>query len=85
MSFKTTLYSGVSAFTAKMRVRPAPDRVACARNETLLSSLSPNISALQKRVTNWRVSPITGQLEQRSNFAESDEPHSRPSTLLLQH
>jgi len=77
MTFKSTVFPGVNSFTSKMRVRQSSDRSLAVRKQHSSSIFSPYINGLKQRVTNWRVSPVTGQLEQRSSFADSDDPHSR--------
>ncbi|MFZ4833042.1 hypothetical protein [Rouxiella sp. Mn2063] len=81
MTFKSTVFPGVNSFTSKMRVRQSSDRSLTVRKQHSSSIFSPYINGLKQRVTNWRVSPVTGQLEQRSSFADSDDPHSRLFTL----
>lgn len=78
MNFKSTLLPDVKTVTSTLRVRTPHDRVASARKKTSGSIFSAKISELNKRITKWRVSPVTGQLERRSSFSESEDPQSRP-------
>ncbi|SFT93240.1 hypothetical protein SAMN05192562_103119 [Kosakonia arachidis] len=78
MNFKSTFFPGVKAVTSTLRVRTPHDRVVSARKKTSMSILSSKISVLKKRITNWRVSPVTGQLERRCSFSDSEDPQSRP-------
>lgn len=78
MNFKSTFFPGVKIVTSTLRVRPPRDMVASARKKTSFSIFSSKISELNKRITNWRVSPVTGQLERRCSFSDSEDPQSRP-------
>ncbi len=79
MNFKSTLFPGVKTVTSTLRVRPPRDRVLSARKKQPNSIFSSKISELNQRTTNWRVSPVTGQLERRCSFSDSEDPQSRPS------
>jgi len=48
-----------------------------ALTSTLRVRPSTKINELNQRVTNWRVSPVTGQLEQRCTFSDTEDPQSR--------
>ncbi|SCC67533.1 hypothetical protein GA0061070_106816 [Kosakonia oryziphila] len=76
MNFKSTLFPGVKTVTSTLRVRTPRDRVTSARKKSLNSIFSSKISGLNKRITNWRVSPVTGQLERRCSFSDSEDPQS---------
>ncbi|MBF7978919.1 MULTISPECIES: hypothetical protein [Rahnella] len=77
MNFKSILYPDVKTLTSLLRVRPSRDRVLAARGKDSHSIFSSKISNMNLRVTTWRVSPVTGQLEQRCIMADSEEPQSR--------
>lgn len=77
MNFKLILFPDVNSLTATLRVRLSRDRTLAARKKHSVSIFSTKINELNQRVTNWRVSPVTGQLEQRCTFSDSDDPHSR--------
>lgn len=78
MNFKSTLFPGVKTVTSTLRVRPPRDRVLSARKDQSNSIFSSKISKLNQRITNWRVSPVTGQLERRCSFSDGEDPQSRP-------
>jgi len=50
-----------------------------ARKKDASSIFSSKINKINHRVTTWRVSPVTGQLEQRCIVSDSEDPHSRIS------
>jgi len=77
MNFKSILYPDVKALTSLLRVRPSRDRVLAARGRDSHSIFSSKINTMDLRVTTWRVSPVTRQLEQRCIMADSEEPQSR--------
>ncbi|GBU13625.1 hypothetical protein AwEntero_22260 [Enterobacterales bacterium] len=77
MNFKSTLFPDVNSLTSTLRVRHSRDRTLAARKKHSVSIFSTKINELNQRITNWRVSPVTGQLEQRCSFSDSDDPHSR--------
>ncbi|AVF37598.1 hypothetical protein [Rahnella sikkimica] len=79
MNFKSILNPDVKTLTSLLRVRPSRDRVLAARGKDSHSIFSYKINSMNLRVTNWRVSPVTGQLEQRCIMSESEEPQSRLS------
>lgn len=78
MNFKSTLFPDVKTVTSTLRVRQPRDRVLSARKKQSNSIFSSKISELNQRITNWRVSPVTGQLERRCSFSDSEDPQSRP-------
>jgi hypothetical protein len=80
MKFKSTLFSDVKTLTSTLRVRPSRDRTLAARKKDALSIFSSKINRLNHHVTTWRVSPVTGQLEQRCIVSDSEDPHSRISS-----
>jgi len=77
MNFKMTLFPDVKALTSTLRVRPSRDRTVAARKKHSNSIFSIKINELNQRVTNWRVSPVSGQLEQRCTFSDTEDPQSR--------
>lgn len=79
MKFKSTLFSDVKILTSTLRVRPSRDRTLAARKKDSASVFSSKINKLNHHVTTWRVSPVTGQLEQRCIVSDSEEPQSRVS------
>ncbi|UNA31766.1 hypothetical protein LOF14_01450 [Klebsiella variicola subsp. variicola] len=60
-----------------MSGRPAIGRRLRAKKQQS-SIFSSKISELNQRITNWRVSPVTGQLERRCRFSDGEDPQSRP-------
>lgn len=79
MKFKSTLFADVKTMTSTLRVRPSRDRMLAARKKDATSIFSSKINKINHRVTTWRVSPVTGQLEQRCIVSDSEDPHSRIS------
>lgn len=77
MKFKSTLFADVKALTSTLRVRPSRDRTLAARKKDSSSIFSSKINRMNHSVTTWRVSPVTGQLEQRCIVSDSEEPQSR--------
>ena len=77
MNFKSTLFPGVKTMTSTLRVRPPRDRVSSARKKQQSSIFSSKISELNQRITNWRVSPVTGQLERRCRRRPTKSPLRR--------
>ena len=76
MNFKTLVLPGVRAFTSSMRVKLSREPT-CARSAK--SPFSTPVSGVKPahRQVHWRVSPATGQLEQRWSTADSQDPQSR--------
>lgn len=81
MKFKSTLFSDVKTLTSTLRVRPSRDRTLAAHKKDSPSIFSSKISRVRARITTWRVSPVTGQLEQRCIVSDSEEPQSRLSLI----
>ncbi|TNV17335.1 hypothetical protein FH968_18255 [Buttiauxella sp. B2] len=78
MKFKSTFFPDAVSFASTLRVRPSRDRTMSACKKHTSSIFSSKINKMNQRLTSWRVSPVTGQLEQRCTFSESEEPQSRP-------
>ncbi|MCU1727374.1 hypothetical protein NTD86_10300 [Pseudomonas sp. 7P_10.2_Bac1] len=76
MTFKAYVLPGVRAFTSSMRVKlsrePSAARQARTPFSTPIFGLKPSHQQVQ-----WRVSPATGQLEQRWSMADLQEPQRR--------
>ena len=82
MNFNITVMPGVRAFASTMRVKSCRERVVAARANTPFSSQSsPAMAHLR---ANWRVCPMTGQLQQRWSLDDSQEPPSRRIARLFQ-
>jgi len=77
MNFKSALFPGVKTVTSGLRVRLPRDRASSARNKQTGLFFSLKINKLMQHTTNWRVSPVTGQLERRSSPSDSEDPQSR--------
>jgi len=77
MKFKFPFFADVKTLTSTLRVRPSRDRTLAARNKDSSSLFSSKINRMNHSVTTWRVSPVTGQLEQRCIVSDSEEPQSR--------
>ncbi|WP_413531041.1 hypothetical protein [Rahnella inusitata] len=77
MKFKSTLFADVKTLTSTLRVRPSRDRTLGARKKDSPSIFSSKINRMHSSVTTWRVSPVTGRLEQRCIVSDSEEPQSR--------
>ncbi|NBF02941.1 hypothetical protein GV819_11645 [Pseudomonas sp. Fl5BN2] len=80
MHFTSSVMPGVRAFAATMRVKLCREPKALARSP--FSSSSPSAATALR--ANWRVCPMTGQLQQRWSFDDSQDPQSRGAALLLQ-
>lgn len=74
MTFKTFVLPGVRAFSSSMRVKLSrePDFAGRAPFSTPVADVKP-----AHRQVHWRVSPATGQLEQRWSTTETQDPQSR--------
>lgn len=77
MNFKSALFPGVKIVTSCLRVRLPHDRVLSTRHKQTGLFFSIKINKLIQPTTNWRVSPVTGQLERRCNPSDSEDPQSR--------
>jgi hypothetical protein len=82
MNFKSTVMPGVRAFSSTMRVKLCRERPGTARASAPFSS--PSSPAKTQRHANWRVCPMTGQLQQRWSLDDSQEPPSRRIARLFQ-
>ncbi|OKA19466.1 hypothetical protein BOH74_17810 [Pseudomonas versuta] len=74
MTFKTFVLPGVRAFSSSMRVKLSREPAFAGRApfSTPVSDVKP-----AHRQVHWRVSPATGQLEQRWSTTETQDPQSR--------
>ena len=74
MTFKTFVLPGVRAFSSSMRVKLSREPVFAGRApfSTPVADVKP-----AHRQVHWRVSPATGQLEQRWSTTETQDPQSR--------
>ncbi len=74
MTFKTFVLPGVRAFSSSMRVKLSREPAFAGRApfSTPVADVKP-----AHRQVHWRVSPATGQLEQRWSTTESQDPQSR--------
>lgn len=82
MNFKSTVMPGVRAFASTMRVKSCRERLVTAVARVPFSSQSSPAKAHLR--ANWRVCPMTGQLQQRWSVDDSPEPPSRRITRLFQ-
>ncbi|QEN48399.1 hypothetical protein [Pseudomonas protegens] len=80
MHFTSSVMPGVRAFAATMRVKLCREPKVLARSPFSRATPTPS-TALR---ANWRVCPMTGQLQQRWSFDDSQDPQSRGAALLLQ-
>jgi len=80
MNFKSAVMPGVRAFASTMRVKLSRERPVAAR---ALYSSSPSRTQAPLRA-NWRVCPVTGQLQQRWSMDDSQDPQSRGVAHLVQ-
>lgn len=74
MTFKTFVLPGVRAFSSSMRVKLPREPAFAGRApfSTPVADVKP-----AHRQVHWRVSPATGQLEQRWSTTETQDPQSR--------
>ncbi|MCX7081159.1 MAG: hypothetical protein NTV76_17810 [Pseudomonas sp.] len=82
MNFKFTVMPGVRAFASTMRVKLRRERLVAARASAPFSSPS-SLAKVHPRA-NWRVCPMTGQLQQRWSLDDSPDPQSRSIARLFQ-
>lgn len=82
MNFKSTVMPGVRAFASTMRVKLCRERLATTAARAPFSGQSSPAKAQLR--TNWRVCPMTGQLQQRWSLDDSQEPPSRRIARLFQ-
>ncbi|MGC5699110.1 hypothetical protein J4P02_02780 [Pseudomonas sp. NFXW11] len=80
MHFTTSVMPGVRAFAATMRVRLRPEPKVLARSPYAPSAPSTGTTLR----ANWRVCPISGQLQQRWSLDDSQDPQCRGALALLQ-
>ena len=71
MTFKTFVLPGVRAFSSSMRVKLC--REPAFARQSPFSTAVPGAKPVHRQV-HWRVSPGTGQLEQRWSINESQDP-----------
>ncbi|MGO3029707.1 hypothetical protein [Pseudomonas helleri] len=76
MTFKAFVLPGVRAFTSSMRVKLAREPGTARSARTPFSSPVFGAKPAHHQV-HWRVSPATGQLEQRWSMVDLQEPQSR--------
>lgn len=76
MTFKTLVLPGVRAFTSSMRVKLSREPTCVRSAKSPFSTPVPGVKPAHRQV-HWRVSPATGQLEQRWSTADSQDPQSR--------
>ncbi|ROL65600.1 hypothetical protein BLX41_24890 [Pseudomonas protegens] len=79
MHFTSSVMPGVRAFAATMRVKLCREPKALARSPF---SSSPSVATALR--ANWRVCPMSGQLQQRWSLDDSQDPQSRGAALWLQ-
>ena len=74
MTFKTFVLPGVRAFSSSMRIKLSREPAFAGRApfSTPVADVKP-----AHRQVHWRVSPATGQLEQRWSTTETQDPQSR--------
>lgn len=82
MNFNITVMPGVRAFASTMRVRLSHERPQA--NRVVAPFSSPSSPATAPLRANWRVCPMTGQLQQRWSLDDSQEPPSRRIARLFQ-
>jgi len=82
MTFKTYVMPGVRAFASNMRVKLSREPVKSARGNALFAAPSSKASA--RASVGWRICPATGQLQQRWNFDDSQDPQSPGLAQLFQ-
>ena len=76
MTFKTHVLPGVRAFTSSMRVKLSREPTYARSAKSPFSIPVTGVKPAHRQVQ-WRVSPATGQLEQRWSMADSQDPQSR--------
>lgn len=82
MTFKSSVMPGVRAFASNMRVKLSREPVKSARGNALFAAPSSKASA--RASIGWRICPTTGQLQQRWNFDDSQDPQSIGLAQLFQ-
>ena len=76
MTCKTHVLPGVSAFASSMRVKLSREPTLVRSTGSPFSTPVPAVKPAHRQV-HWRVSPATGQLEQRWSLSDSQDPQSR--------
>ena len=76
MTFKTHVLPGVQAFASSMRVKLSREPTCVRSAKSPFSTPVPGVKPAHRQV-HWRVSPATGQLEQRWSMADTQDPQSR--------
>ena len=76
MTFKAHVLPGVRAFTSSMRVKLSREPTHARSTQSPFRTPVPAVKTAHRQVQ-WRVSPATGQLEQRWSMADSQDPQSR--------
>ena len=76
MTFKTHVLPGVRAFTSSMRVKLSREPTCARPVKSPFANPVPSVKPAHRQV-HWRVSPATGQLEQRWSMADTQDPQSR--------
>ncbi|WP_248796314.1 hypothetical protein [Pseudomonas sp. MWU13-2105] len=80
MTFKSSVMPGVRAFASNMRVKLSREPVKPVRGNALFAAPK----APPRATVGWRICPATGQLQQRWNFDDSQDPQSPGLAQLLQ-
>ena len=76
MTYKTHVLPGVRAFASSMRVKLSREPTLARSTRSPFSPPAPTAKPAHRQV-HWRVSPATGQLEQRWSLSDSQDPQSR--------
>lgn len=76
MTFKTHVLPGVQAFASSMRVKLSREPTLARTTRSPFSTSVADAKPAHRQV-HWRVSPATGQLEQRWSMADTQDPQSR--------
>ncbi|CAD5200883.1 hypothetical protein [Pseudomonas sp. FEN] len=82
MTFKSSVIPGVRAFASNMRVKLSREPLKSARDAALFAA--PSYKTSLRASVSWRICPATGQLQQRWNFDDSQDPQSPGLAQLLQ-
>ncbi|WP_338524960.1 hypothetical protein NUH87_04625 [Pseudomonas batumici] len=82
MTFKSAVMPGVRAFASNMRVKLSRESVKAPRGNALFAT--PSYKASARACVAWRICPTTGQLQQRWNFDDSQDPQSMGLAQLSQ-
>lgn len=76
MTFKSHVLPGVHAFASSMRVKLSREPTYVRALKSPFHTPAFDVKPAHRQV-HWRVSPATGQLEQRWSMADSQDPQSR--------